>query len=745
MTQHSTPPDHHSPAKLLRTLLGAAVALLMISTAAPAAQAQLGTPGVPLNSQEEGARDTPEDEDPSGGDGDDEDPGADNAPEPEYEDAELLLVMDASGSMNAEDAGGQTRIAAAKDALTDVANSLEDHQEVGLRIFSGEVTDSSVPEACEDSHLAVEIGTDNREELTGAIDDYEAVGAMTPIAYALEQAAEDFSGEGSRTIVLVSDGEENCNPDPCEAAQALMEQGIDLQIHTVGFNIDEQDSDSAAARSQLQCIAEAGGGDYYDATDAETLTVVLERLSLRAFEPFQLEGEEVEGATEIHGELPELHSEGQYLDTIHPEGRYYSIPRTIEDSTIHVGLVTLRDLDSERAFTHITARLGTPDWNGDHHGACESVYLTETSQARAALLRAGGMTSVPDPGGIHEDCGSTDELILNVTLEEDDEAYEGKPYEIVVWEEPPAENAEELAEGASGPIRDYEWFDMSPDPENAAEVLGGNSFNNAVALEPGSTYAGTALLGESQVFRVPVEWGEQLQVEVVFPEEPDISSPGHIGGSDLQVISPYRADVVPNPHQANHNYAYYGINFGSGGPQTAQVQTYPVLYGNRRPNNFTREEIGNSAVAGDYFVVVNVGAHSDPNTAALLPFYLHVETFSADTAGEVVPVYAETDSAEDQEDCSARDQEDGCAPPTEDGASEDEEPAAEDSREEEDQQPAPASEPDTPAEETEEEPVAAEQTGVFSGTTGLLLGLVALGLLLLAGGGIILARALRRS
>src|SRR5699024_3188470 len=188
-----------------------------------------------------------------------------------------------------------TRIEAARQALHSVVDSLEDHQDVGLRVFAGEITDGDAPEACEDSKLAVEIGSDNRSELTEAIDEYEAIGARTPLAYALEQAAGDLGDEGNRTIVLVSDGEENCAPDPCEAAEAIAEEGIDLAIHTVGFQIE--DDEAAEAREQLQCIADAGGGQYHDASDAETLTHTLERLSSRAFQPFSLHGDEVEAGS----------------------------------------------------------------------------------------------------------------------------------------------------------------------------------------------------------------------------------------------------------------------------------------------------------------------------------------------------------------------------------------------------------------------------------------------------------------
>jgi len=80
----------------------------------------------------------------------------------------------------------------------------------------------------------------------------------TPIAYSLGQAANDFPADAKeRVIVLVSDGKETCQGDPLVAAKALAGKGI--IIHTVGFIVD------TAARGQLQAIASATGGSYFDA------------------------------------------------------------------------------------------------------------------------------------------------------------------------------------------------------------------------------------------------------------------------------------------------------------------------------------------------------------------------------------------------------------------------------------------------------------------------------------------------
>src|SRR4030095_5008190 len=93
----------------------------------------------------------------------------------------------------------------------------------------------------------------------------------TPITHVLQLAATDFPSNtaGERFIVLVSDGKETCEGDPCAAARALAASGGKLVIHTIGFGVD------SAARLQLQCIASATGGTYFAAENAAQLTKVL--------------------------------------------------------------------------------------------------------------------------------------------------------------------------------------------------------------------------------------------------------------------------------------------------------------------------------------------------------------------------------------------------------------------------------------------------------------------------------------
>ena len=68
--------------------------------------------------------------------------------------------------------------------------------------------------------------------------------------------------EDETTIILVSDGKETCDPDPCGLVKDLKASGIKFVMHVIGFDVTE------AERQELECIAREGGGQYYTASNA---------------------------------------------------------------------------------------------------------------------------------------------------------------------------------------------------------------------------------------------------------------------------------------------------------------------------------------------------------------------------------------------------------------------------------------------------------------------------------------------
>ena len=172
-------------------------------------------------------------------------------------DRSVLLILDASGSMNAKLPNGETRIAVAQRAIKGVAGFIPAQAQLSLRMYGAQ--SAAREKNCQDTHLAVPFGAASAAggTVTASVDAAKAQG-YTPIAYSLGQAANDFSADAKeRVIVLVSDGKETCQGDPVVAAKALAAKGV--TVHTVGFVVD------TAARGQLQAIASVTGGSYFDA------------------------------------------------------------------------------------------------------------------------------------------------------------------------------------------------------------------------------------------------------------------------------------------------------------------------------------------------------------------------------------------------------------------------------------------------------------------------------------------------
>ncbi len=210
----------------------------------------------------------------------------------------LELILDASGSMNARLAGGATRIAAAREAVATIAGKLPADLRIALRVYGHQSPREK--HDCDDTQLVVPFGrvADVRAAIAHAAAAVRAQG-YTPITRVLGLAAKDLAaaGPGEHVIVLVSDGKETCDGDPCATAQALRAANARLVVHTIGFNVD------SAARAQLQCIATASGGTYHDAAGADDLAAALAQAAVAAGKPIAPPGRQPGNLTVEHADL----------------------------------------------------------------------------------------------------------------------------------------------------------------------------------------------------------------------------------------------------------------------------------------------------------------------------------------------------------------------------------------------------------------------------------------------------------
>jgi len=196
------------------------------------------------------------------------------------------IVLDASGSMNGRLANGQTKIDAAKEAVTRLTESLPDSLVLAFRAYGHQSPRQK--KDCQDTQLLTGFGAlgQVQGQIVSQVRGLRAQG-YTPITHVLGLAALDFaSQEGvENIIILVSDGKETCEGDPCVAARNLKEKNARLAVHTIGFGVDE------ATKQQLDCISRATGGTYFGAESMDELIRVLsEAVSTKVEIPVESKG-----------------------------------------------------------------------------------------------------------------------------------------------------------------------------------------------------------------------------------------------------------------------------------------------------------------------------------------------------------------------------------------------------------------------------------------------------------------------
>jgi len=173
----------------------------------------------------------------------------------------LLFIFDSSESMNDLIDGKETKLDAAKKALSDFVAILPADLNVGLEVYGHRET-----QECEDIEIVVPVGKLDVAEMQQKINSLQAFGA-TPVAAALEKGGAAMTSlKGKKTIVLISDGVDTCNGDPVRAAKHIREEmGIDVIVQVAGLGVDKK------AKEQLKKTASAGGGNYYPADNAQQL------------------------------------------------------------------------------------------------------------------------------------------------------------------------------------------------------------------------------------------------------------------------------------------------------------------------------------------------------------------------------------------------------------------------------------------------------------------------------------------
>ncbi len=177
----------------------------------------------------------------------------------------ILFILDGSGSMW-QKIEAEYKIAVAKTVMKDLVAKLPDGTRAGLVAYG-----HNRKSDCEDIETLVPLRLLDKAAFTAKLDEIDPHG-MTPIAKSIQHTLRMLKDENTEvTIILVSDGLETCDGDACELVRQAKVKGAKITVHVIGFGMQEKDL------SALECIAQAGNGQYLPANNSSDLADALDQ------------------------------------------------------------------------------------------------------------------------------------------------------------------------------------------------------------------------------------------------------------------------------------------------------------------------------------------------------------------------------------------------------------------------------------------------------------------------------------
>ena len=502
-------------------------------------------------------------------------------------DSKAALVLDASWSMAEQDVDGGTRMDAAKKASHDLVNSLPEQANLGLLAYG--MRESNAPDnrdaGCRDIETLVPVGKLDKGELNSKIDEMSPKG-YTPVGNALKAAAEELGDSGERTIILVSDGIDTCAPPPvCEVAKELAGDGFDLTIHTVGFKTDEE------ARKELECVAEAGGGEFIQADDAGSLAESLKFLAQRDAESYQTAGTEFEYSdtpedakwlgegryhTKVNAKLKKNAGdkvETGYYKVAIPEGHNAVISTTVLPKRSKSG----RASDAGFIVQRVEPKNEVEKCDGSYGGVNTSVDGKTSGSAAwmpEPLIRR--FVPVDEDRGCSQRWTIPDQIAYENASAASGRGEEEVDVEVEINFEPIPDDSE-VAEYPDAVDTNDDGPQLSFD--GSQDIKGGSSFSDAVEVKPGA-YKDAIVPGEYRFYKIPVEYGQRPVFSYRSLEPQD----GGRGDLAPMLYSPFRQNIKfdstrPEDTLAGNVISFRNRETGSTGAEQANAGYYYVGLG----------------------------------------------------------------------------------------------------------------------------------------------------------------------
>lgn len=185
--------------------------------------------------------------------------------------ANIMFILDVSGSMAAK-LDGKRKIDLAKNAFNGMITGLPPDTHAGLYVYGHHGNRD-----CKAFEMLMPPAKIDKAAMQKHVAGLKARRGATPLTFALAKSIEaigNHKNPGQKTVVLLSDGKENCGGDPVDLATKMGKSlGKLISIYVIGFDVGKDE------RTQLEAVAKAGNGAYYDAANAGQLASALKTVA----------------------------------------------------------------------------------------------------------------------------------------------------------------------------------------------------------------------------------------------------------------------------------------------------------------------------------------------------------------------------------------------------------------------------------------------------------------------------------
>jgi hypothetical protein len=189
----------------------------------------------------------------------------------------IIFILDCSASMN-KIIGPVRKIDIGKKTVETIIKNLavESHQagsmNTGLRVFGSKFY--KWKKNCDDTTLEIPLADieETMNPILGKVQTVTAKG-QSSLALTMDALTGDFPDDPEQCcfIVVVSDGDESCGGNPCLAVEQLASVNQGISVNTLGVETDP------AGYDNLNCMAEAGNGLYFDSKDVDEFILFLKQ------------------------------------------------------------------------------------------------------------------------------------------------------------------------------------------------------------------------------------------------------------------------------------------------------------------------------------------------------------------------------------------------------------------------------------------------------------------------------------